>query len=132
MIDTFHYTSYMLGVARERPDVIGLENAVRELAARPAEFMGLTRRGQLHEGWHADLTLFDPDTVGERPTHVRHDLPDGSWRLFGEAQGIDCVVVNGTVIVEHGEHSGALPGKVLRSGRDTRTYRPKSMAGMSI
>jgi N-acyl-D-aspartate/D-glutamate deacylase len=128
MIDTFHYTSYMLGVARERPEVIGLENAVRELTARPAEFMGLTERGQLHEGWHADLTLFDPDTVGERPTYVRHDLPDGGWRLFGEAQGIDCVVVNGTVIVETGAHSGALPGKVLRSGRDTHTYRPKSMA----
>jgi N-acyl-D-aspartate/D-glutamate deacylase len=128
MIDTFHYTSYLLGVARERPEVIGLEHAVRELAGRPAEFMGLTERGELHEGWHADLTLFDPGTVGERPTHVRHDLPDGGWRLFGEAQGIDYVVVNGTVIVEGGEHCGELPGKVLRSGRDTHTYRPKSMA----
>lgn len=126
MIDTFHYTSYMLGVARNE-GVITLEETVRQLSWRPAEFMGLIERGQLREGWHADLVLFDPETVGEKPTYVRHDLPGDEWRLFGEARGIDHVVVNGTVIVEDGEHSGALPGKVLRSGRDTQTYRPKSM-----
>jgi N-acyl-D-aspartate/D-glutamate deacylase len=127
MIDTFHYTSYMLGVAREQ-GVISLEETVRQLAWRPAEFMGLVERGQLCEGWHADLVLFDPETVGELPTYVRSDLPGDQWRLFGEARGISHVVCNGVVIVEDGTHSGALPGKVLRSGRDTQTYWPKSIA----
>jgi N-acyl-D-aspartate/D-glutamate deacylase len=126
MIDSFHYSSYLLGVAREQPETISLEQAVWHLSGRPAEFMGLTQRGQLREGWHADLVLFDPDTVGERPTYVRHDLPGNEFRLYGEASGIDQVWVNGTVIAERGEHTGALPGKVLRSGRDTHTYRPKS------
>lgn len=125
MIDTFHYTSYMLGVARAQ-DVISLEEAVRQLSWRPAEYMGLTERGQVREGWHADLVVFDPETVGERPTYVRNDLPGDEWRLFGEANGIGHVVVNGEIIVENGEHTGALPGKVLRSGRDTHTYRPTS------
>jgi N-acyl-D-aspartate/D-glutamate deacylase len=89
--------------------------------------MGLVERGQLREGWHADLVLFDPETVGQRPTYVRNDLPGDEWRLFGEADGIDTVIVNGTVIVEDGAHTGALPGKVLRSGRDTQTYWPKSI-----
>jgi hypothetical protein len=48
--------------------------------------------------------------------------------LFGEARGISHVICNGTVIVEDGAHSGDLPGRVLRSGRDTQTYRPKSIA----
>jgi N-acyl-D-aspartate/D-glutamate deacylase len=127
MIDTFHYTSYMLGVARDQ-QVISLEETVRHLAWRPAEFMGLVERGQLRKGWHADLVLFDPQTVGELPTYVRSDLPGDEWRLFGEARGISHVVCNGTVIVEDGAHSGDLPGRVLRSGRDTQTYWPKSIA----
>jgi N-acyl-D-aspartate/D-glutamate deacylase len=126
MIDTFHYTSYMLAVAREQ-GVISLEETVRQLTSRPAEYMGLVERGQLREGWHADLVLFDPETVGQRPTYVRNDLPGDEWRLFGEADGIDTVIVNGTLIVEDGAHTGALPGKVLRSGRDTQTYWPKSI-----
>ncbi|MCB2060868.1 MAG: amidohydrolase family protein [Novosphingobium sp.] len=125
MIDTFHYTSYLLGVARDQ-DVITLEEAVHQLTGRPAEYIGLTERGQVKEGWHADLTLFDPETVAERQTQVRHDLPGGEMRLYGDAEGISHVLVNGQVIVEGGEHTGALPGKVLRSGRDTHTYRPKS------
>jgi N-acyl-D-aspartate/D-glutamate deacylase len=118
-------------VAREQ-QVISLEETVRHLAWRPAEFMGLVERGQLHEGWHADLVLFDPQTVGEQPTYVRSDLPGDEWRLFGEARGISHVVCNGTVIVEDGQHSGALPGKVLRSGRDTRTYVPRSIAAAVV
>jgi N-acyl-D-aspartate/D-glutamate deacylase len=125
MIDTFHYTSYLLGVARDQ-DVITLEQAVHQLTGRPAEYMGLTQRGQVKEGWHADLTLFDPETVGEQPTRVLHDLPGGEMRLYGDAEGISYVMVNGEIIVEDGEHTGALPGKVLRSGRDTHTYRPRS------
>ena len=105
MIDTFHYTSYMLGVAREQ-DVITLEEAVRQLSGRPAEYMGLTERGLLKEGWHADLVLFDPETVGERPTYVRNDLPGDEWRLYGEANGISHVMVAGTVIVEDGAGVG--------------------------
>ena len=48
-------------------------------------------------------------------------MPGNQYRLYAEADGIDHVIVNGVEIVRSGEHTGKLPGTVLRSGRDTRT-----------
>ena len=65
------------------------------------------------------MVVVDPATVAARPIEIRHDLPGGSWRLYGEADGIDHVLVNGTEIVDHGRLTGARPGRVMRSGQDT-------------
>jgi hypothetical protein len=67
--------------------------------------------------------VFDPDTVASQPMGRRHDLPGDAeaYRIYAEAVGIDHVIVNGVTIVRHGTHTGALPGALLRSGRDTRT-----------
>jgi len=54
---------------------------------------------------------------------MRPDLPCNEPRIYADARGIDHVFVNGVQIVAHGKHTGALPGKALRSGRDT--YTPK-------
>ena len=81
--------------------------------------MGLRQRGLIREGWCADLVLFDPDTVAPAPTQARYDLPGGQMRLFAEAVGMDHVIVNGASLIEGGEHSGALPGTLLKPGRDT-------------
>ena len=67
----------------------------------------------------ADVVVVDPATVAAKPIEIRHDLPGGSWRLYGEAEGIDHVLVNGTEIVDHGRLTGARPGRVMRSGHDT-------------
>jgi hypothetical protein len=48
---------------------------------------------------------------------------DGAGRLYGEAEGISHVIVNGVPIVEGGTFTGAFPGRIVRSGRDTRTTR---------
>ena len=53
--------------------------------------------------------------------YTRDDLPAGASRLYAEAEGVDHVVVGGVPIVRDGAHTGALPGQVIRSGRDTRT-----------
>jgi len=65
--------------------------------------------------------IFDEASVGPAVTYPRYDVPGGQFRLYAEARGIDHVFVNGVEIVRSGEHTGKLPGTVLRSGRDTRT-----------
>ncbi len=77
----------------------------------------------LRAGWQADIVVFDPATVGSGPVHMRPDLPCDEPRICADAYGVEHVFVNGVQIVRNGEHTGALPGRALRSGRDT--YTPK-------
>ena len=66
----------------------------------------------------ADLAIFDLNTVGSKKRgEMRTDLPGGGRRLVMPAEGVQHTVVNGTVLYEDKQHTGALPGQVLRSGR---------------
>jgi N-acyl-D-aspartate/D-glutamate deacylase len=121
MIDTFAFSTQVLGNGVRRHGVVSLEAAVRQLTDVPARLYGLRERGRLEVGWHADVTVFDPETVETGPTYTRHDLPAGAGRLYADARGIEHVFVAGVEIVRGTEHTGALPGTVLRSGRDTDT-----------
>ncbi len=119
---TFNYSTYLLAAARDR-EMLELEDAIHKLTDIPARLYGLAGRGRLAEGWHADVVVFDPDAVAPRPIEVREDLPGGAWRLYGEADGIDTVLVNGEVAVSGGEFTDARPGTLLRAGRDTVPVR---------
>jgi N-acyl-D-aspartate/D-glutamate deacylase len=93
-----------------------LERGVKRLTSEPADFFGIRDRGRLRQGLAADVTIFDPATVGSaRRAEMRNDLPGGGKRLVMPAQGIEYTIVNGQVLYEHGRHSGAMPGGVLRS-----------------
>jgi len=121
MIDTFSMASYVLGpLARDR-QLMPLETAVKFLTGAPADLYGVVDRGRVVEGAWADLMVFDPATIGPEPVHMVHDLPADAPRLYAAARGVEHVLVNGVEIVRHGELTGARPGHVLRSGRDTRT-----------
>jgi N-acyl-D-aspartate/D-glutamate deacylase len=121
MIDSFSYATTLLARAvRERP-LLGMEEAIHLLTDRPARLYGLRGRGRLAEGWWADLVLLDPGSVGPGPVYTRYDLPGGSGRIYGEAEGIGQVIVNGEVIVEDGQFNDARPGHLIRSGRDSET-----------
>jgi len=105
------YGSYprILGQFVRDEGLLSLEQAVAKMTSMPAARLGLKDRGRLADGLVADIVVFDPATVRANATF---DEP----RQFPE--GIETVVVNGTVVVEAGEHTGALPGRALRRGRD--------------
>ena len=118
------YTTSLLGHGVREHQVVTLEEAVRLLTDVPARLYGLAERGRITPGWHADLVLFDPATVDHGPERTRYDLPAGAPRLVADARGITSVLVDGVEVCRDGVATGALPGTVLRSGRDTRTVSP--------
>ena len=115
------YTTSLLGRGVREHRVVTLEEAVRLITDVPARFYGLTERGRIRPGWHADLVMFDPATVDHGPERTRYDLPSGAPRLVADAYGITSVWVGGVEVCHDGAATGALPGTVLRSGRDTET-----------
>jgi N-acyl-D-aspartate/D-glutamate deacylase len=119
MIDSFALSTTFLGEAVRNRGLIPLEEAIHHISDRPARFYGVRERGRIAEGWHADIVVFDEQRVAPGPIHTRNDLPAGAARLFAEAEGIEHVLVNGTEIVRGKTLTGASPGTVLRSGRDT-------------
>jgi N-acyl-D-aspartate/D-glutamate deacylase len=97
-----------------RRQALTLEEGVRMLTLEPATAWGLHDRGLLREGLAADLVVFDPDRVAARMPEVVNDLPAGARRLRQKATGFRASVVNGTVVLRDGEHTGAFPGRLLR------------------
>ena len=101
--------------------LLSVERAVQALTDEPARLFGLLDRGRVAVGYRADLMIFDPATVGAGEVRIVDDLPGGSSRLFADSLGMKRVLVNGIAIVADGKSTGALPGGILRSGRDTAT-----------
>jgi N-acyl-D-amino-acid deacylase len=81
----------------------------------PASLFGFYDRGLVRSGMAADLMVFDPATISPLEPGEAHDLPSGAKRRKQLAQGIEWTVVNGQVLMERGQHTGAYPGKVARS-----------------
>lgn len=129
MIDTFAFSTKVLQKGVREFGLITLEEAVHQLTEAPAKLMGLAERGVLREGFHADIVVFDPATVACGPAYTRFDLPAGAGRLYADAEGVAHVIVNGEVIIRDGGYTGATPGTVLHSGRDTYTVPIPAAAG---
>jgi len=127
LIDSFAFSTSLLEKGVREHGVITLEEAVHRITDRPATYFGLIDRGRIALGNHADLVIFDAEKVGRGPSYYRHDVPGDEFRIYADAQGIDHVFVNGVQIVKNAEHTGATPGKVLRSGRDTHTVALDAM-----
>jgi N-acyl-D-aspartate/D-glutamate deacylase len=113
-------TSFLADTLRGR-QLVSLERCVQLMTQAPAQLFGLRDRGEIREGFHADLVLFDPETVATDEVKLIDDLPGGSARLYAGAIGVQRVIVNGTTVTLDGTDTGSRPGTVLRSGRDTYT-----------
>jgi N-acyl-D-aspartate/D-glutamate deacylase len=90
---------------------------VERQARATAEAVGLLDRGVLARGYRADVNLIDLDGLRLHRPEVRHDLPAGGRRLIQRADGYVATTVAGTVIHEHGEDTGALPGRLIRGAQ---------------
>ena len=99
----------ILGKFARDERVVTLPQAIRKMTSFPAQRLGLRDRGLLRDGFKADVVVFDPLTVGAPATRSQpKQLPTG----------IDYVFVNGTAVIDESHHTGALPGRPLRRGRD--------------
>jgi N-acyl-D-aspartate/D-glutamate deacylase len=121
MLDTFGFFTDFVGPTVRDRQLLPLETAVRMITGDAARSFGLRSRGLLAPGYAADVVVFDETVVARLPAEVRADLPGNGSRLYAAAVGMEHVLVNGQVIAEHGHLTNALPGTVLRSGRDTET-----------
>ena len=110
-------SSYVLGQWVRDRELLTLEDAIRRYTFQPARIMGLRDRGMIREGLAADLMVFDLASIGIKEDEVTHDGPSGTPRRVQGAEGVSHVVVGGQVVLEHGKHTGAFPGRVLRAGR---------------
>ena len=111
------YCTYLLGTWVREKQLMPIERAVQRITSEPAQFFGVPNRGVLAEGMAADIAIFDATTIGspKRP-EMRYDLPGGGRRLIVPAQGVMHTVVNGEVLYADQQHTGDLPGQVLRAG----------------
>src|SRR5437764_68028 len=112
----------VLGVYVRQRHVLTLPDAVRKMTSLPAQILGLTDRGLLRPGLAADMTLFDTKTGGEQATYedpMQYPV------------GIAYVIVNGVVVINKGEHTGAKPGKVLY-GRGKQGQAETQIQGMRL
>lgn len=110
------YPTYLLGHWVREQRALTLERAIQRITSEPADFFGFRDRGSLQAGAAADIVILDENTVRSplRPTAVK-DLPAGGTRLYCKAEGISRVIVGGEEIYRDGRHTGAYPGKLLRS-----------------
>lgn len=95
----------LLGKYVRDEGIIPLEQAIRRLTSQPASNLGLERRGTLKPGFYADVVVFDPEEIRDNATFEKpHQLATGVIHVF----------VNGGQVLKDGEHTGALPGRVVR------------------
>jgi N-acyl-D-aspartate/D-glutamate deacylase len=129
MIDSYAFSTTLLARAVRERALMPVEEAVYQLTDRPARLYGLKGRGRLATGWAADITVFDPTAIGPGPAEMRFDLPGGAGRVYGEANGIEHVLINGVPSVCGRELLDARAGTLLRSGRDTDTVTAAAAHG---
>lgn len=99
---------------RERGHRFSLEQAVKMQTYDTARCVGLDDRGTIEPGMKADLNLIDFDQLQVDAPEIIFDLPAGGRRLFQGARGYLATIVNGELIMENGEYTGATPGKLIR------------------
>jgi N-acyl-D-amino-acid deacylase len=113
--------SYMLahwGRDRSRGPKLPLELLVKRQTSETSEFFGLKDRGRLAPGLRADINVIDFDALKLHKPELVHDMPANGRRFIQRVEGYEVTLVAGTPIFERGQHTGAMPGRLVRAGRN--------------
>jgi len=102
---------------RTRGPKMSLESVVHKLTQDTAQVYGMRDRGVVAPGYRADLNLIDYDALRLHAPEMAYDLPAGGKRLVQKATGYVATVCAGEVTYQNGEHTGALPGRLMRGGK---------------
>ena len=106
--------THLLGHWVRNEKAFSLEEAIHRMTLVPARAWGFDDRGVLAEGKASDINIFDSESVSPNLPELLHDLPSGAARLRQTSVGIKATIVNGEILVEDGETTGATPGMLLR------------------
>ena len=104
----------LLSELTRKQGVYTLEEAIHRITGKSAEIIGLKERGQLQEGWHADINVINYEKLGSRHAEYLNDFPHGGGRFSVKSTGYDATIVAGNVVVRNCEHTGQRPGEVIR------------------
>ena len=102
---------------RERGARLPIEDIVRRLTLANAQAIGLRDRGRIATGYKADINVVDYERLQLGGPKIQYDMPAGGKRLVQRTVGFDATIVSGVPVWRHGEPTGALPGRLMRSGR---------------
>jgi N-acyl-D-aspartate/D-glutamate deacylase len=105
---------------RSRGPKLPVEMLVKRQTSETADFFGLADRGRLAPGLRADVNIIDYNRLQVQKPILLHDMPANGRRFVQRVDGYEMTIAAGTPIFEKGEHTGALPGRLVRAGRDTQ------------
>ncbi|MBT5333623.1 amidohydrolase family protein [Pseudomonadales bacterium] len=111
--DTDSPTVLLSELTREQ-GVYTLPEAIHRITGKSAEIIGLKQRGELKEGWHADINVIDYANLSTCHPEYVNDFPHGGGRFIVKGKGYAATIVAGEVIIADGQHTGNRPGQVIR------------------
>ncbi len=111
--DTDSPTVLLSELTREQ-GVYTLPEAIHRITGKSAEIIGLKQRGELKEGWHADINVIDYANLSTCHPEYVNDFPHGGGRFIVKGKGYAATIVAGEVIIANGQHTGNRPGQVIR------------------
>ncbi len=106
--------TFLLSELTRKRGVYSLPEAVHRITGQSAKVLGLKQRGEIREGWHADLNVIDYDNLDTCHPELVHDFPHNGARFIVRSKGYQATIVAGRVVVENGHHTGQRPGSVIR------------------
>lgn len=106
--------TFLLGELTRDRNVYSLPEAIYRITGKSAEVLGLKKRGNLKEGWHADINVIDYENLKSCHPEYVYDFPHNGGRIVTKSEGYDATIVAGQVVIQDGQYTGNRPGEVIR------------------